>query len=66
MTMRAATATTTTSRTTSSSLASDLSRIVLLGIAFDISRFVTRATVDAVGAKICGHGDGDGGGQRKG
>lgn len=62
MTMRAATATTTTSRTTSSSLASDLSRIVLLGIAFDISRFVARAIVDAVGAKICGHGDGDGGG----
>lgn len=47
----------TTSRT-KSSFSSDLSHIVLLGIAFDISRFVGRAIVDVLNTKIYGH-DGD-------
>lgn len=41
-----------------SSLASDLSRIVLLGIAFDVSRYITREILGALSSKIR-----DGGGE---
>ena len=61
-TMRAA-GTSTPSRA-SSSLASDLSRVVLLGIAFDLSRYFARAIVDVLSAKVYGHDGGDGGDDR--